>query len=115
MSYVDGFVAAVPEANREAYRRHAEQAAALFREHGALEVAELWGDDVPEGEVTSFPLAVRREPGEAVALGWIRWPSKAVRERAWAAMAEDDRMRAEAMPFDGRRIIHGGFEPLLEG
>ena len=80
MSYVDGFVAAVPTANREAFRRHAEDASKAFREYGALAVAECWGDDVPEGKLTSFPMAVQRKPDETVVFSWIVWPSRLVRD-----------------------------------
>jgi uncharacterized protein YbaA (DUF1428 family) len=113
MSYVDGFVAAVPAANKETYRAHAERTAALFRECGATEVRECWGDDVPPGTLTSFPLAVKLQDGEQVALGWIVWPSKAVRDAAWARLMADDRMKNEQMPFDGKRMIYGGFEVIL--
>jgi hypothetical protein len=76
MDYVDGFVAAVPTANREIYRQHAEKAAAVFKEHGALSVVECWGDDVPEGKLTSFPMAVQRQADETVVFSWITGPSK---------------------------------------
>lgn len=80
MSYVDGFVAAVPTANKEEFRQHAEGAAVVFKEHGALKVVECWGDDVPEGEVTSFPMAVKCNSDETVVFSWILWPSREVRE-----------------------------------
>ena len=116
MSYVDGFVAAVPTANRDAYIRHATEAAALFREHGAEKCIECWGDDVPEGETTSFSMAVQRRPDETVIFSWVVWPSKAARDAGWAAMMEDPRMGPDAnpMPFDGKRLIYGGFQPILE-
>ena len=82
MSYVDGFVAAVPTANRDAYRQHAERAAKVFKESGALSVVECWGDDVPEGKLTSFPLAVQRKSDETVVFSWVTWPSRAVRDDA---------------------------------
>ena len=75
MNYIDGIVAAVPTANREAYRHHAEAAAAVFKEHGAIKVVECWGDDVPDGKLTSFPLAVQRKADETVVFAWIVWPS----------------------------------------
>jgi len=114
-TYVDGFVVAVPTANREAYRQHAEIAARGFREYGALSVVECWGDDVPEGKVTSFPLAVQRKPDETVVFSWITWPSRAVRDEGWKKVMTDPRMKPEAnpMPFDGKRLIYGGFEELL--
>jgi uncharacterized protein YbaA (DUF1428 family) len=116
MTYVDGFVAAVPTANRESYRSHAEKAAVIFKEHGALEVVECWGDDVPEGKITSFTMAVKRAEDEAVVFAWVTWPSKAARDAGWKAIMEDPRMQPESnpMPFDGQRMIFGGFETILQ-
>jgi uncharacterized protein YbaA (DUF1428 family) len=116
MSYVDGFVAAVPTANREAYRKHAADAAAVFKEHGAINCVECWGDDVPDGKVTSFPLAVQRKPDETVVFSWIVWPSRAARDAGMAKIMADPRMQPDAnpMPFDGQRLIYGGFEPIVE-
>ena len=116
MSYVDGFVAAVPTANREAYRKHAESAAPIFKEHGALKVVECWGDDVPEGKVTSFPMAVQRKADETVVFSWIAWPSKSVRDAGMAKVMADPRLEPDVnpMPFDGKRLIYGGFEVLFE-
>ena len=78
MNYVDGFVAPVPTPNREAYRLHAEMAAAIFKEHGALKIVECWGDDVPDGKFTSFPFAVKQEPAETVVFSWVTWPSREI-------------------------------------
>ncbi|WP_118138433.1 DUF1428 domain-containing protein [Oceanicella sp. SM1341] len=116
MSYVDGFVLAVPLARREAFIAHASFAATIFREHGALSVMECWADDVPEGKLTSFPMAVKLEPGEAVVFSWITWPSRAARDAGMKAVMEDPRMDADmaAMPFDGKRMIFGGFIPVVE-
>jgi uncharacterized protein YbaA (DUF1428 family) len=116
MKYVDGFVAAVPTANREAYHQHAELAAGVFKENGALSVVECWGDDVPEGEETSFPLAVKRQPDESVVFAWITWPSKAARDAGMAKVMTDPRMdmKINPMPFDGKRLIYGGFDVLLQ-
>ena len=116
MNYIDGFVAAVPTANRDAYRRHAEQAAAVFKEHGAIKVVECWGDDVPEGKVTSFPMAVQRKADETVVFSWIVWPSKSVRDAGMAKVMADSRLQPDVnpMPFDGKRLIYGGFEVLVE-
>jgi uncharacterized protein YbaA (DUF1428 family) len=116
MSYVDGFVIAVPNENREAYRELAEKAAGLFREYGALRVVECWGDDVPEGKVTSFPMAVKRKEDETVVFSWILWPSKAVRDGGLKKALADPRMAMppDAMPFDGQRMIFGGFEVMVE-
>jgi uncharacterized protein YbaA (DUF1428 family) len=112
MNYVDGFVAAVPNANQQAYLEHAKLAAGLFKEYGALQVVECWGDDVPDGKITSFPMAVQRKPDETVVFAWISWPSKAVRDAGMKKMSEDPRMQ-QAMPFDGKRLIYGGFTVLL--
>lgn len=116
MSYVDGFVLAVPTANREAFRRYAEEAAQVFKEHGALEVVECWGDEVPDGQVTSFPMAVELGDGETVVLAWIRWPSKEVRDVGMAKTAVDPRFDRDAnpIPFDGKRMIYGGFLPIVD-
>ena len=116
MSYIDGFVAAVPTANREAYRKYAEEAAAVFREHGALKLVECWGDDVPEGKLTSFPLAVKCQPDETVVFSWIVWPSKEVRDAGIQKIMADPRLQPEVnpMPFDGQRMIFGGFEVLVD-
>ncbi len=116
MSYVDGFVAAVPAANKELYSKHAKAASVVFKEYGALRVVECWGDDVPEGKLTSFPLAVKREPNEVVVFSWIVWPSRQARDEAWKKVMEDPRLKPEnnPMPFDGKRLIYGGFEMLLD-
>ena len=116
MTYVDGFVAAVPTANRETYRRHAELAAEVFKEHGALSVVECWGDDVPQGKLTSFPMAVKCQDDETVVFSWITWPSKAVRDAGMAKVMADPRLEPETnpMPFDGKRLIYGGFEMIVQ-
>ncbi|MFO1143837.1 MAG: DUF1428 domain-containing protein [Amaricoccus sp.] len=116
MSYVDGFVAAVPTANREAYRKHAAEAQVLFKEYGARRMVECWGDDVPEGKVTSFSMAVQRKDDETVVFSWVEWESKEARDAAWQKMMADPRMQPNAapMPFDGKRMIYGGFEPILD-
>ncbi len=116
MAYVDGFVIAVPTANRETFRTHAAGFAPIFKDFGALRVVECWGDDVPEGEVTSFPMAVKRGPDETVVFSWVEWPDKATRDRAMAEMMKDPRFEpaANPMPFDGKRMIFGGFEPIVD-
>ena len=115
MDYVDGFVLAVPNAKREEYRKLAQEASAVFKDHGALSVVECWGDDVPEGKVTSFPMAVQRKPDETVVFSWITWPSKAVRNAGMKKFMDDPRMQQmKDMPFDGKRMIFGGFETILE-
>lgn len=117
MNYVDGFVIAVPEANRDAYLKVANDAAQVFRDHGALRVVECWGDDVPEGKVTSFPMAVKREPGETVVFSWIEWPSREVRDEGLKRSMADPRMQRmdpKSMPFDGMRVIFGGFRTIVD-
>ena len=116
MSYVDGFVAAVPSANREAYRRYSDEASAIFKEYGVLSYVECWGEDVPNGKVTSFPMAVKLEPEETVVFSWIVWPSKEVRNAAYEKIMADPRFDPanNPMPFDGKRMIFGGFVPIVE-
>ncbi len=116
MPYVDGFVSPVPLANKAAYLQHAQLAATVFKDSGALSVVECWGDDVPEGKVTSFPMAVKREDNEIVVFSWVTWPSRAARDAGWAKVMADPRMNAEThpMPFDGKRLIYGGFEVIFQ-
>jgi uncharacterized protein YbaA (DUF1428 family) len=116
MTYIDGFVAAVPTANRDAYRKHAEKAATHFKERGALKVVECWGDDVPDGKLTSFPMAVKKKDDETVVFSWIVWPSRQARDAGMKKVMADPRMQPNAnpMPFDGKRLIYGGFEVLVE-
>lgn len=116
MHYVDGYLIPVPNDKREEYRQAAMMASAIFKEFGALRVVECWGDDVPQGTVTSFPLAVQLAPGENVVFSWIVWPSKKARDEGSAKVMADPRMQPEAMPmpFDGKRLIYGGFEVLLD-
>lgn len=116
MNYVDGFVVAVPAANKEAYLKLAATAAPLFKEFGATRIVECWGNDVPEGKFTDFRGAVKAEADEVVVFSWIEYPSKAARDAANEKMMNDPRMKAlgEQMPFDGKRMIFGGFEPILD-
>jgi uncharacterized protein YbaA (DUF1428 family) len=116
MDYVDGFVAAVPTANLELYTRHAQTAAGVFKEHGALSVVECWGDDVPEGKLTSFPMAVKCQPDETVVFSWITWPSKQARDEGMKKVMADPRLQPDAnpMPFDGKRLIYGGFRMIVK-
>lgn len=116
MSYVDGFVIAVPTANRDAYRELAEAMAPVFRKHGALSIMECWGDDVPDGEVTSFPMAVKCGEDETVVFSWIVWPDRKTRDAGNSrvmAELEASGMKAEDMPFDGKRMIFGGFGVIV--
>lgn len=116
MAYVDGFVLAVPEGNKETYREQAAKAAAVFQEHGALRVVEAWGSDIPRGKTTDFYMATKAEEGENIVFSWITWPSKEARDAAWEKMMQDDRMKPDMdnMPFDGKRMFWGGFEPILD-
>ncbi len=112
MNYIDGFVAAVPTHKRQEYLEHARQADTLLKECGALGAVECWGDDVPDGKLTSFPLAVQRKPDETVVLSWITWPSRAVRDAGMKKFMADPRTQNMQMPFDGKRMIYGGFEVI---
>jgi uncharacterized protein YbaA (DUF1428 family) len=116
MNYVDGFVCAVHTANRDAYIESAKRTGVLFKECGALSVVDCWGDDVPEGKLTSFPLAVKREANETVAFSWMTWPSKQVRDGGWKKLMQHPRMTPEnnPVPFDGKRLIYGGFQTVSE-
>jgi uncharacterized protein YbaA (DUF1428 family) len=120
MSYVDGFVIAVPSANKQKFIDHAKQFDAMFLELGATRIVECWGDDVKAGKVTDFRRAVDAKDEEAVAFSWVEWPDKATRDTAMAKM--DDLMKTDPrwdpskhpMPFDGMRMIYGGFEPVVD-
>lgn len=114
MAYVDGFVIAVPTANKETYKKMALSAAAVFKECGATKVVECWGDDVPEGKLTSFPMAVKLEPGETVVFSWIIWPTRTIRDPGMEKAMADPRMQTSDMPFDGKRMIYGGFEMIVD-
>jgi len=114
MTYIDGFVAAVPQENRQAYLDHAREALSLFKDHGATRMVENWGDDVPVGKVTDFHRSVQKQDGEAVLFSWVEWPSKDVRNAGMKALEQDERMKTLVMPFDGRRMIYGGFSPVVE-
>jgi uncharacterized protein YbaA (DUF1428 family) len=116
MTYFEGFVVPVPEANKDAYREHASGAFPLFQEFGVTRLVEAWGDDVPEGKVTDFRGAVKAEQGENVVFSWFEYPSKDARNAANAKMMSDPRMEAMGaeMPFDGKRMIMGGFNAIVE-
>jgi uncharacterized protein YbaA (DUF1428 family) len=119
MSYIDGFVIAVPTANKQKFIDHAVLADPVFIEMGALRVLECWGDDVPKGETTDFYRAVKAKDDESVLFSWIEWPDKATRDAAMAKMMDPDnadpRMdpAKNPMPFDGKRMIFGGFSPVV--
>jgi uncharacterized protein YbaA (DUF1428 family) len=116
MAYIDGYVVAVPAANKDKYREVAAKSAKVFKDHGALRVVEAWGDDVPQGKVTSFPMAVKATDDEKVVFSWVLWPSRAARNEGMQKVMEDPRMKPDpaGWPFDGQRMIFGGFEPIVD-
>lgn len=114
-AYFDGYLLPVSESSRAGYRDVAQKAAEALLEHGALRVVEAWGDDVPDGKVTDFRRATLAENGEGVVFSWIEWPSKEARDQAWPKLMEDERMMPNGeVPFDGKRMVYGGFETLLD-
>lgn len=114
MEYIDGFLAAVPNANKEKYIKFAKEAAAIFMDHGAIRVCECWGDDVPDGELTSFPKAVQCNEDETVVFSWVAWPSREARDEGNDKVMADPRLQsADQPPFDGKRIVFGGFQMVL--
>lgn len=119
MSYIDGFLIAVPTANKEKFLRHAQQGDSAFMDLGATRILECWGDDVPHGKQTDFYRAVQAKDDETVVFSWVEWPDKATRDAAMARMKDlmttDPRLNPEKnpMPFDGARLIYGGFEPVV--
>jgi uncharacterized protein YbaA (DUF1428 family) len=116
MGYVEGFVVAVPAANKEVYRRHAAAAAPLFKEFGATRMVEAWGDEVPDDKVTDFKGAVKAKPDEVVVFSWFEYPSRQARDAANRKIMSDPRMKemGASMPFDGKRMIVGGFDPFVD-
>ncbi|SMC86573.1 DUF1428 domain-containing protein [Primorskyibacter flagellatus] len=124
MSYIDGFVIAVPTANKQKFIDHAKLGDSVFIDLGATRVVECWGDDVQVGKVTDFGKAVQAKEDETVVFSWIEWPDKETRDAAMKTMFDwmehpekaDPRMDPEKnpMPFDGKRLIYGGFEPVVE-
>jgi uncharacterized protein YbaA (DUF1428 family) len=115
MAYIDGFVAPVFPGKREGYAEMATKAAAIFLEHGAIQVVETLSDDVPHGKVTDFYRAVAAKEDETVAFSWIVWPSREARNAGMAKVMADERMKQnQDMPFDMQRIIFGGFEVVLD-
>ena len=117
MAYIDGYVIAVPTAKKDEYKELSKSMLTIFKDHGALQMTECWGDDVPQGKVTSFPMAVKCQDNETVVFSWIVWPSKEVRTTGMKKAMEDPRMNMDpnSMPFDGKRMIFGGFEVLVQG
>lgn len=113
MAYIDGFVLAVPAAKKQEYLESAQKFSKIFKEFGATKMVECWGDDVPDGKITDFKRAVMAEEGEVVVFSWIEYPSKEVRDAANKKMMSDERMKNAPMPFDGKRMIFGGFTPIF--
>jgi len=117
MAYVDGFVLPVPKRKLAAYRRMAQKAGRIWREHGALDFKECVADDVKPGKWTSFPQSVKLKRDETVVFSWIAYKSRAHRDRVNAKVMKDKRlgsmMDPKAMPFDARRMIYGGFKVLV--
>lgn len=115
MPYVQGFVIPVPVAMKEDYRRLAAKAAPVFLENGALRIVETWGDDIPDGKVTDFKGAVKASPDENVVFSWIVWPDKETCQASHDKMMSDERMQPDGpLPFDGKRMIFGGFVPIFD-
>ena len=113
--YIDGYVLPVPAANKDAYARLAQDMTALFKEFGALRVVEAWGEGTPDGEVTDYNRATLKQPDERVVYAWIEWPDKATRDACWARSMTDERMKPQTEPpFDGKRMMWGGFAPILD-
>lgn len=115
MTYVDGFVLAVPTRNKETYLEHARASVPVFKKYGALRCVENWGVEVPDGDVTSFPLAVKAKPDETIVFSWIIWPSKEARDAGMEKAIADPFFSSDAaIPFDGSRMIFGSFETVLD-
>ena len=117
MPYVDGFLLPIPRRNIERYKKMARLAAKVWREHGALEYCECLGDDVKRGKLTSFPQSVKAKRGETVVFAWIRYRSRAHRDRVMAKVMKDPRvtgMASEKMPFDAKRMFFGGVELIVD-
>lgn len=114
-TYLDGMVIPVPAGNKDAYLDFAAKTTAIVREHGALRVVDAWEDEVPDGKLTDFRRAVKLAEGEKVVFSWVEWPSKEAHDLAWASIMADERMMRLEMPFDGKRLIHGAFEVLVDG
>ena len=114
--YIDGFLVPVPRDKRDAYHEMSKRSWALFKEFGATRQVECWGDDIPDGKSTDFKRSVKAESDETVVFSWIEYPSKAVRDAANKKMRDDPRMKdmGAEMPFDGKRMIYGGFAPLMD-
>jgi uncharacterized protein YbaA (DUF1428 family) len=116
MTYFDFYVVPVKTAQRAEYEEFAHKIDNLFKRYGAGRIVECWESDVPEGKLTSFPLAVKRAPGESIVVGFVEWPSKQARDQSWEKLQKDPLMQPNStpMPFDGKRMIFGGFDKIME-
>jgi uncharacterized protein YbaA (DUF1428 family) len=112
--YIDGCLIPVPAKNKSDYLEMADKNAAILKEYGATRVVDAWGDDVPDGKVTDYKGAVQATDGENVIFSWIEWPSKQARDQGWEKAMKDPRMKDMKMPFDGKRMIFGGFKTILD-
>lgn len=114
MTYVDGFVAAVPKQNQQKFIEHSKLFTEIVMENGAINVVDCWEDDVPDGKITSMPKAVMKREDEVIVFSWIVWPSKEVRDSGMEKLMKDPRASEEQnpMPFDGKRLIYGGFKVI---
>lgn len=115
MTYVTGFLTPVKSENKARYVKSAQASWPLFQKYGALSQVETWGEDVPDGKLTSFPMAVKLEPGEVVVFSWVTWPDRATADACFAGMQDDPAFADMDMPFDGKRMMWGGFEAAFEG
>jgi uncharacterized protein YbaA (DUF1428 family) len=115
MPYIDGFVIAVPKGNKQKFVDHAKKGDSIFIENGATRVLECWGDDVPDGKQTDFRRAVAAKADEEIVFSWVEWPDKTTRDAGMKKVMDDPRMKPEnnPMPFDGKRMIFGGFQPVV--
>lgn len=112
--YIDGFVAAVPKANKQSYIDHLKEVIPFFKEYGAKRMVENWGDDVPRGKVTDFYGAVQAKNDETIVFSWVEWSSKEARDVGMEKMMKDERMQNMQFPFDGKRVIYGGFQTIFD-
>ncbi|WP_428835741.1 DUF1428 domain-containing protein [Sphingomonas rustica] len=114
MTFIEGFLTPVPTANKERYLEHAQEAVPLFRSLGATRFVETWGDDIPDGKLNDLKQAVQATPEETVLFSWIEYPDRATRDAANKRMGEDASMMNMDMPFDAKRMIYAGFQPMLD-
>ncbi|HEV2081974.1 MAG TPA: DUF1428 domain-containing protein [Brevundimonas sp.] len=114
MTYYSGFLTPVKSADKDRYIASAAKSWPVFQKYGALQQVETWGDDVPDGETTSFPMAVKKQDDEVVVLSWIKWPDKSTADACYATMDTDPAWKEMDMPFDGKRMMWGGFAPIFE-